>query len=207
MVYYGAGAYLRGRGLTPAILECMDRSKAQARRLAADSTPRAGIRVQLVAAALLWLVGTSILLVRGVFYIIAPDEYERFGYGIALIALVAVAIGLVKARLILIRYARKAVKRIRTRGHACFFGFFAPELVAVHPRDDGRRDAAAPHAARRLLVGAHLPRHPLRRRRHRPRHRRRGLLARRAGPVVAPGARRRGRGAEDAPADLEAPPA
>ena len=89
-------------------------------------TPRAGIRAQLVAAALLWLVGTSILLVRGVFYIIAPEEYERFGYGIALIGLVAVAIGLVKARLILIRYARKAVKRIRTRGHACFFGFFAP---------------------------------------------------------------------------------
>ena len=89
-------------------------------------TPRAGVRVQLVAAALLWLVGTSILLIRGIFYIIAPDEYERFGYGIALIALVAVAIGLVKARLILIRYARKAVRRIHTRGHACFFGFFAP---------------------------------------------------------------------------------
>jgi hypothetical protein len=37
-----------------------------------------------------------------------------------------VAIGLVKARFILIRYANKAVVRIRTRGHACFFGFFAP---------------------------------------------------------------------------------
>jgi hypothetical protein len=89
-------------------------------------TPRAGARMQLVAAALLWLVGTSILLVRGLFYIIAPEEYERFGYGIALIGLAAVAIGLVKARLILIRYARKAVGRIHTRGHACFFGFFAP---------------------------------------------------------------------------------
>ena len=89
-------------------------------------TPRAGVRIQLVAAALLWLVGTSILLVRGVFYMIAPEEYERFGFGVALIGLVAVAIGLVKARLILIRYARKAVGRIHTRGHACFFGFFAP---------------------------------------------------------------------------------
>jgi hypothetical protein len=89
-------------------------------------TPRSGVRPQLIAAALLWLVGTSILLVRGVFFIIAPDEYARFGYGILLIALVAVAIGLVKARLILIRYAAKAVARIRTRGHACFFGFFAP---------------------------------------------------------------------------------
>ena len=88
--------------------------------------PRAGVRIQLVAAALLWLVGTGILLVRGVFYIIAPEEYERFGYGIALIALAAVAIGLVKARLILIRYATKAVRRIHTRGHASFFGLFAP---------------------------------------------------------------------------------
>lgn len=92
------------------------------RRLA----PHAGIRVQLVAAALLWLVGTSILLVRGVTYILAPDEFERFGYGVVLIALIAVAIGLVKARLILIRYAGKAVRRIRTRGHASFFGLFAP---------------------------------------------------------------------------------
>src|SRR5665647_1555319 len=88
-------------------------------------TPHAGVRVQLAAAALLWLVGTSILLVRGVLYIAAPDEYARFGYGVLLIALVAVAIGLVKARFILIRYANKAVARIRTRGHASFFGFFA----------------------------------------------------------------------------------
>jgi hypothetical protein len=36
-----------------------------------------------------------------------------------------VAIGSVKARFILIRYATKAVTRIRTRGHACFFGLFA----------------------------------------------------------------------------------
>ena len=88
-------------------------------------TPHAGVRVQLAAAALLWLIGTSILLIRGVMYVVAPDEYARFGYGVLLIALVAVAIGLVKARFILIRYANKAVARIRTRGHASFFGFFA----------------------------------------------------------------------------------
>ncbi len=88
-------------------------------------TPRTGARPQLFAAAAVWLVGTAILLVRGVQYIVAPDEYERFGYGIVLIALVAVAIGIVKARFILIRYASKAVTRIRTRGHACFFGLFA----------------------------------------------------------------------------------
>jgi hypothetical protein len=89
-------------------------------------TPRAGIFPQLIAAAALWAVGTSVLLVRGVFYLVSQDEVARFGYWVAAIGLVAVAIGLVKARLILIRYARKAVRRIRTRGHACFFGFFAP---------------------------------------------------------------------------------
>jgi hypothetical protein len=88
-------------------------------------TPRTGARAQLLAAAVVWLVGTAILLVRGVQYIVAPDEYERFGYGIVLIALVAIAIGIVKARFVLIRYAGKAVTRIRTRGHACFFGLFA----------------------------------------------------------------------------------
>ena len=88
-------------------------------------TPRAGARAQLLAAAAVWLVGTAILLVRGVQYIVAPEEYERFGYGIVLIAVMAIAIGIVKARFILIRYAGKAVRRIRTRGHACFFGLFA----------------------------------------------------------------------------------
>jgi hypothetical protein len=97
-------------------------SRAGWRRL----TPRAGIRVQLIAAAVLWGVGTSILLWRGVFYLVAKDETDRFGFWVAVIGLAAVAIGLVKARLILIRYARKAVRRIQTRGHACFFGFFAP---------------------------------------------------------------------------------
>lgn len=97
-------------------------SRAGWRRL----TPRAGIRAQLLAAAVLWGVGTGILLVRGVFYMFAQEEIDRFGYGVAFIGLAAIAIGMVKARLILIRYAQKAVRRIRTRGHACFFGFFAP---------------------------------------------------------------------------------
>ena len=99
-----------------------DSTRSVRRRL----VPHVGIRVQLVAAALLWLVGTSILLVRGVMYIVAPEEYARFGYWIVLIALVAVAIGIIKARFILIKYANKAVLRIRTRGHASFFGLFAP---------------------------------------------------------------------------------
>lgn len=89
-------------------------------------TPRAGVRVQMFAAALLWLAGTSFLLVRGVLFIEAPGPRFHFGYAIVPIALVAVALGIVKARYILIRYADKAVARIRGRGRACFFGFFAP---------------------------------------------------------------------------------
>ena len=89
-------------------------------------TPRAGVRVQMFSAALLWLVGTSFLLVRGVLFIEAPSPESRFSYWIVPIAIVAIVIGVVKARYILIRYADKAVARIQDRGHACYFGFFAP---------------------------------------------------------------------------------
>jgi len=78
-----------------------------------------------VAAALVWAAATAMLLVRGFAYILAPEEYARFGFGIALIALVAVSVGVVKARFILVKYASRAVTRIRTRGRACFFGLFA----------------------------------------------------------------------------------
>ncbi len=89
-------------------------------------TPRAGVRVQMFSAAVLWLVAVSVLLIRGVLFIERPGPDFHFDYWIVPIALVAVAIGNVKARLILIRYAGKAVARIRRRGHACYFGFFAP---------------------------------------------------------------------------------
>ena len=55
----------------------------------------------------------------------APGRLH-FSYWILPIAIVAIVIGIVKARFILIRYAGKAVARIQRRGHACFFGFFAP---------------------------------------------------------------------------------
>ena len=131
-----------------------DLSRAGWRRL----TPRAGVRPQLVAAAVLWAVGTSVLLIRGFFYVVSPDEFDHFGYGIALIGLVAVVIGLVKARLILIRYARKAVKRIKTRGHACFFGFFAPTswlfiLVMMGGGMMLRRTALVDHLWGRTFLG------------------------------------------------------
>jgi hypothetical protein len=79
------------------------------------------------SAAVMWLVGLSFLLVRGVGFLI---ELERIAhpavYWVALIVIAGIIIGAIKARFILIRYADKAVARIQTRGHACYFGFFAP---------------------------------------------------------------------------------
>ena len=89
-------------------------------------TPRTGVRLQLVSAALLWLVGVSFLLVRGVLFIAGPGARFHFGLWIVPIAIVAIVIGVIKARFILIGYANKAVVRIQERGYACYFGFFAP---------------------------------------------------------------------------------
>jgi hypothetical protein len=90
-------------------------------------TPRAGVRVQLFSAAVLWLVAVSFLIIRGILFVEAPTgSHSHFSYWIVPIALVAILIGIIKARFILIRYANKAVARIQGRGHACFFGFFAP---------------------------------------------------------------------------------
>jgi len=89
-------------------------------------TPRAGVRVQMFSAAVLWLVAVSFLLVRGVLFIEVSGPRHHFSYWIVPIALVAIVIGIIKARYILIRYATKAVARIQRRGHACYFGFFAP---------------------------------------------------------------------------------
>lgn len=81
-------------------------------------TPRASVRVQLTSAALVWLVGASILFVRGAGYL-----YDRYWHAWALA--LALAIGVLKARYLLDRVAIKAVARIRARDRACFFGFFS----------------------------------------------------------------------------------
>jgi hypothetical protein len=78
------------------------------------------------AAALMWLVGLSFLLVRGVLFVEIPGPNFHFSYWIVPIVIIAVVVGVFKARYILIKYADKAVARIQHRGHACFFGFFAP---------------------------------------------------------------------------------
>lgn len=79
--------------------------------------PRASVRVQLVSAAVLWLIGASVLLIRGIAFL-----HDRW---IPLIIAVAVLIGLAKERYILNNYARKAVARIHTRGKAFYLGFFS----------------------------------------------------------------------------------
>lgn len=81
--------------------------------------PRAGVRVQLVLAAVVWLVGASILLIRGVTYL-------SQSHWIAWLAALALALGVVKGHLVLYRVARKGVGRIRERGRdGCLFGFFS----------------------------------------------------------------------------------
>lgn len=79
--------------------------------------PRASVRVQLVAAAVVWLVGASILLVRGIAFL-----HDRW---IPLIIAAAILIGMAKERYILNNYARKAVIRIHQRGTAFLLGMFS----------------------------------------------------------------------------------
>ncbi len=81
-------------------------------------TPRVGVRVQLFAAAIVWMVGGSILMVRGFSYV--SDRYWH-----AWILGAVLAIGVIKSRYLLDRVATKAVARIHERGKACFFGFFS----------------------------------------------------------------------------------
>lgn len=80
--------------------------------------PQAGVHVQLSAGAIMWLVGASILLVRGLAYI-----QGRSWHSWALAA--GLALGVLKSRYVLEGVAAKAVARIRERGTAWFFGFFS----------------------------------------------------------------------------------
>lgn len=82
-------------------------------------TPRASARVQLLLAAIVWLVGATILGVRGAGYLLQAH------WAAWLLAL-GLVIGIAKGHLILDRVARKAVARIRERDrNGCLFGFFS----------------------------------------------------------------------------------
>jgi hypothetical protein len=74
-------------------------------------TPRANTRVQLYGAAIVWTVGASILIFRGVDYV-----HDRYWHAWALAA--ALAIAVVKSRFLLDRIARKAVDGSRPRDRA-----------------------------------------------------------------------------------------
>ncbi len=91
-----------------------------AKRRGSRFTPRAGVRVQLFSAALMWLIGASILIVRGVIYV-SDRSWHSWLLGGAL----AIAIAIPKSRYLLDRVAVKAVARIRRRGRSCYFGFFS----------------------------------------------------------------------------------
>lgn len=95
------------RGHEPGILTRID-----------HAMPRIGVRAQLVAAATIWLVGASILLVRGAGYILGRSW-------LAWVLAIGLVLGVIKSRYILVRVATKAVARIRARGRASFLGFYS----------------------------------------------------------------------------------
>ncbi|OIP36301.1 MAG: hypothetical protein AUK47_15290 [Deltaproteobacteria bacterium CG2_30_63_29] len=80
--------------------------------------PSAGIRVQLICAAMMWLIGASILLVRGVGYV-HDRHWHAWALGTGLV------IGVLKSRFVLDKFARKSIRRIRERGRGMFLGFFS----------------------------------------------------------------------------------
>jgi hypothetical protein len=89
-------------------------------------TPRASVRVQMFSAAVMWAIGLCFLLGFGTSFIVKLVRMAHPAiWSLALIVVVAIVVGGLKARYILIRYADKAVARIQGRGHACYFGFFA----------------------------------------------------------------------------------
>lgn len=81
-------------------------------------TPRSGTRAQLFSAAVVWAVGATILILRGIGYV-----HDRHWHAWALGA--ALVLGVVKARYLLDGVANKAVARVFVRGRACYFGFFS----------------------------------------------------------------------------------
>ncbi|MDR3686410.1 MAG: hypothetical protein P4L93_05605 [Coriobacteriia bacterium] len=88
-------------------------------------TPRASVQVQMFSAAIMWMVGLGFLLGFGISFMVKLWGMAHPAiWVLVVIVIAAIIIGSLKARYILIRYADKAVARIQTRGHACYFGFF-----------------------------------------------------------------------------------
>jgi hypothetical protein len=92
--------------------------------------PAAPARVHLLLAALTWTVVGGALLTFGVSWVVV-DPIPRWPFWVGLV----IAGGIVKARLVMSRAAKRIVRRIRERGDGrCVGGFFAIQtwlLVAV----------------------------------------------------------------------------
>lgn len=95
-------------------------TRRAAPRTLARLCPRAGVRVQIVSAAVMWAIGAAILLGRGTVY---ASGHGRPAW--VLTALLAAAIAIPKSRYLLDRAAARAVARIRARGPACWLGFLS----------------------------------------------------------------------------------
>lgn len=80
--------------------------------------PLAGVRTQLVAGAVMWLIGGGILLVRGAGYI-QGRSWQTWALAAGL------ALGLIKSRYLLEGVAEHAVERISKRGRAWLPSFFS----------------------------------------------------------------------------------
>lgn len=87
-------------------------------------SPPASERAQLLGAAVMWAIGASILLIRGLDYV--HDRSWHAG-----VLAIGLALGVLKSRVLLDRVARKAISRIHLRGRAHFLGFFSTRSWAL----------------------------------------------------------------------------
>lgn len=86
--------------------------------------PQASVRTQLIAAALMWLIGASILVVRGSAYL-SDRSWHAWALAVGLV------LGVLKSRYLLERAASKSVARVRSRGRSWLPGFFSPASWAT----------------------------------------------------------------------------
>lgn len=86
--------------------------------------PKAGTQAQLATAAVLWAIGASILLVRGLGYV-----HDRSWHSWVLA--IGLALGVVKARVLLDGAARKVIARIASRGRGHLLGLFSGTTWAL----------------------------------------------------------------------------
>ncbi len=108
-----------------------DRGTPGSRRAAPDTSlrrwlefhkPRATARTQLLLAEMMWTIVGTMLLSLGLVWIVRRYHGPGWAYAAPFLVL-----GLLKARFILDRVARRTVVRIRTRGDSyCVGGFFSP---------------------------------------------------------------------------------